>query len=145
MNFCFHACPKSLQQPEGINEADAGPRGEAKSTLVALILALDGRHRCEKFIVIAMDSIDSPSDAGSHQSGIEFNPRLKPTSRDVRSGSVWQAGTFVTASNVKIQVFGSGENARHGAWCIPPDLAILDDIENDEMVRNPDQRDKLEM
>ncbi|WP_159069647.1 phage terminase large subunit [Neisseria elongata] len=31
----------------------------------------------------------------------------------------------------------------HGAF--RPDLAILDDIENDEMVRNPDQRDKLEM
>ena len=61
-------------------------------------------------------------------------------------GRVWQAGTIVTASNVKIQVFGSGKKMRgmvHGAF--RPDLAILDDIENDEMVRNPDQRDKLEM
>jgi hypothetical protein len=31
---------------------------------------------------------------------------------------------------------------RHGPY--RPDLAILDDIENDELVRNPDQRDKLD-
>jgi hypothetical protein len=30
---------------------------------------------------------------------------------------------------------------RHGPY--RPDLCVLDDIENDEQVRNPDQRDKL--
>lgn len=46
---------------------------------------------------------------------------------------------------MKIQVAGSGKKLRglrHGPY--RPDLVVLDDIENDEAVRNPEQRDKLE-
>lgn len=46
---------------------------------------------------------------------------------------------------MKIQVAGSGKKLRglrHGPY--RPDLVVLDDIENDEAVRNPDMRDKLE-
>ncbi|WP_332832851.1 hypothetical protein [Escherichia coli] len=53
-------------------------------------------------------------------------------------------GTIVTANNIKVTVAGSGKKLRglrHGPY--RPDLVILDDIENDEMVRNPEQRDKL--
>ena len=59
-------------------------------------------------------------------------------------GRVWQAGTIVTANDVKVQVAGSGKKLRglrHGPY--RPDLTVLDDIENDEQVRNPEQRDKL--
>jgi hypothetical protein len=58
---------------------------------------------------------------------------------------VWQAGTIVTKGDAKVQVAGSGKKLRglrHGPH--RPDLCILDDIENDEQVRNPDQRDKLQ-
>ena len=51
----------------------------------------------------------------------------------------------VTANGVRIEVAGSGKKLRgrgHGAF--RPDLVILDDIENDEAVRNPEQRDKLD-
>ncbi|WP_136449813.1 phage terminase large subunit, partial [Haemophilus influenzae] len=44
----------------------------------------------------------------------------------------------------KVQVAGSGKKLRglrHGAY--RPDLVVLDDIENDEQVRSPEQRDKL--
>ncbi len=47
-------------------------------------------------------------------------------------------------NNIKVTVAGSGKKLRglrHGPY--RPDLVILDDIENDEMVRNPEQRDKL--
>ena len=95
-----------------------------------------------------MDSIDQAYPMlEAIKAELEFNPRLKTDFPEMcGQGRVWQAGTIVTASNVKIQVFGSGKKMRgmvHGAF--RPDLAILDDIENDEMVRNPDQRDKLEM
>ena len=141
--------PEILQQPEGINEADAAPRGEAKSTLVTRLFSLwTVITGAKKFIVIAMDSIDQAYPMlEAIKAELEFNPRLKTDFPEMcGQGRVWQAGTIVTASNVKIQVFGSGKKMRgmvHGAF--RPDLAILDDIENDEMVRNPDQRDKLEM
>ena len=147
--FLFSRLPEILQQPEGINEADAAPRGEAKSTLVTRLFSLwTVITGAKKFIVIAMDSIDQAYPMlEAIKAELEFNPRLKTDFPEMcGQGRVWQAGTIVTASNVKIQVFGSGKKMRgmvHGAF--RPDLAILDDIENDEMVRNPDQRDKLEM
>ena len=147
--FLFSHLPEILQQPEGINEADAAPRGEAKSTLVTRLFSLwTVITGAKKFIVIAMDSIDQAYPMlEAIKAELEFNPRLKTDFPEMcGQGRVWQAGTIVTASNVKIQVFGSGKKMRgmvHGAF--RPDLAILDDIENDEMVRNPDQRDKLEM
>lgn len=147
--FLFSHLPEILQQPEGINEADAAPRGEAKSTLVTRLFSLwTVITGAKKFIVIAMDSIDQAYPMlEAIKAELEFNPRLKTDFPEMcGQGRVWQAGTIVTASNVKIQVFGSGKKMRgmvHGAF--RPNLAILDDIENDEMVRNPDQRDKLEM
>ncbi len=147
--FLFSRLPEILQQPEGINEADAAPRGEAKSTLVTRLFSLwTVITGAKKFIVIAMDSIDQAYPMlEAIKAELEFNPRLKTDFPEMcGQGRVWQVGTIVTASNVKIQVFGSGKKMRgmvHGAF--RPDLAILDDIENDEMVRNPDQRDKLEM
>ena len=147
--FLFSRLPEILQQPEGINEADAAPRGEAKSTLVTRLFSLwTVITGAKKFIVIAMDSIDQAYPMlEAIKAELEFNPRLKTDFPEMcGQGRVWQAGTIVTASNVKIQVFGSGKKMRgmvHGPF--RPDLAVLDDIENDEMVRNPDQRDKLEM
>lgn len=50
----------------------------------------------------------------------------------------------MTAKGTKIQVAGSGKRLRglrHGAY--RPDLVIDDDLENDENVASPEQRDKL--
>ena len=50
-----------------------------------------------------------------------------------------------TAHGRKVEAFGSSKKIRgrrHGAH--RPDLAICDDIENDENVNTPAQRDKLQ-
>ena len=42
---------------------------------------------------------------------LEFNPRLKTDFPEVcGQGRVWQAGTIVTANDVKVQVAGSGKS-----------------------------------
>ncbi|MFA9949153.1 hypothetical protein [Dentiradicibacter hellwigii] len=70
---------------------------------------------------------------------LEFNPRLMMDFPDATGrGSIWNAGTIITRSNAKVQVFGSGKKMRglrHGPY--RPDLCVLDDIENDEQVRKP--------
>lgn len=51
---------------------------------------------------------------------------------------------LLTSTNIKIEAIGSGKKIRgrkHRNW--RPDLIILDDIENDENVRTPEQRQKL--
>lgn len=146
--FLFSRLPDILRSSEGINEATAAPRGEAKSTLVTQLFTLwcvvTGRKH---YAVIVMDSIDQAYPMlEAIKAELEFNPRLKTDfSEACGQGRVWQAGTAVTANEVKIQVAGSGKKLRglrHGPY--RPDLAVLDDIENDEQVRNPEQRDKLE-
>ena len=77
---------------------------------------------------------------------LESNPRLMADfPGQCGEGRVWNVGTIITASNVKIQAFGAGKRMRglrHGPH--RPDLVLLDDLENDENVRSPEQRDKLE-
>ena len=51
---------------------------------------------------------------------------------------------LVTKTNIKIEAIGSGKKIRgrkHRNW--RPDLIVLDDVENDENVRTPEQRRKL--
>ena len=146
--YLFGTLPALLRRPENALEADAAPRGEAKSTMVTQLFSLwcivTGKKH---YIVIVMDSIDQAYPMlEAIKAELEFNPRLKTDFPEAcGQGRVWQSGTAVTANDVKIQVAGSGKKLRglrHGPY--RPDLVVLDDIENDEAVRNPDMRDKLE-
>ncbi|HHK5991387.1 TPA: phage terminase large subunit [Neisseria subflava] len=145
--FLFSRLPEIIRSPKGENEAVGAPRGEGKSTQVTQLFTLwciviGQKH----YAVIVMDSIDQAYPMlEAIKAELEFNPRLKTDFPEVcGQGRVWQAGTIVTANDVKVQVAGSGKKLRglrHGPY--RPDLTVLDDIENDEQVRNPEQRDKL--
>ena len=145
--FLFSRLPEIIRSPKGENEAVGAPRGEGKSTQVTQLFTLwcivTGKKH---YAVIVMDSIDQAYPMlEAIKAELEFNPRLKTDFPEVcGQGRVWQAGTIVTANDVKVQVAGSGKKLRglrHGPY--RPDLTVLDDIENDEQVRNPEQRDKL--
>nr|DAP47052.1 MAG TPA: Large Terminase [Caudoviricetes sp.] len=146
--YLFKTLPALLRNPNNTLEADAAPRGEAKSTMVTQLFSLWCIVTGQKhYIVIVMDSIDQAYPMlEAIKAELEFNPRLKTDFPEAcGQGRVWQSGTAVTANDVKIQVAGSGKKLRglrHGPY--RPDLVVLDDIENDEAVRNPDMRDKLE-
>ncbi|MFZ4537831.1 phage terminase large subunit [Propionivibrio sp.] len=144
----FARLPEIVASEKSETDAIAAPRGEAKSTLVSQLFSLwcilTGRKH---FIVIVMDSIDQAYPMlEAIKAELEFNPRLLCDFPDVAgAGRVWQAATIVTRNDCKVQVAGSGKKLRglrHGPH--RPDLCVLDDIENDEQVRNPDQRDKLQ-
>jgi predicted phage terminase large subunit-like protein len=147
-HYLFVRLPQVVAADVSQNDAIAAPRGEAKSTLVTQLFTLwcvmTGRKR---YGVIVMDSIDqSYPMLEAIKAELEYNPRLSADFPDaVGQGRVWQAGSILTANGAKLQVAGSGKKLRglrHGA--LRPDLVILDDIENDEQVRSPDQRDKTD-
>ncbi|EEZ5537900.1 hypothetical protein EY403_08335 [Shigella sonnei] len=147
-NYLFQRLPQMVASTVGENDAIAAPRGEAKSTLVTQLFTLWCVIRGIKhYPVIIMDSIDQAYPMlEAIKAELTFNPRLKHDFPEVcGQGRVWQMGTIVTANNIKITVAGSGKKLRglrHGPY--RPDLIVLDDIENDENVRSPEQRDKLE-
>lgn len=146
--YLFTRLPEIVASAASATEAIAAPRGEAKSTLVSQLFVLWCLVTARKrYPVIVMDSIDQAYPMlEAIKAELEFNPRLAMDFPDaVGQGRVWQAGTIVTRGDVKVQVAGSGKKLRglrHGPY--RPDLCVLDDIENDEQVRNPDQRDKLQ-
>lgn len=147
-NYLFERLPQIVASPEGENDAIAAPRGEAKSTLVSQLFTLWCIIRGIKhYPVIIMDSIDQAYPMlEAIKAELLYNPRLRHDFPDVCvQGRVWQMGTIVTANNIKVTVAGSGKKLRglrHGPY--RPDLVILDDIENDENVQSPEQRDKLD-
>lgn len=136
-----------IRQGKGHRLDLSAPRGEGKSTLVTqaltlYVVCLGLKH----FIPIVMDSGDQAATMlEAVKVELESNPRIKMDfPKATGAGRVWNAGVILTANNIKIQAFGSGKKMRgirHGAH--RPDLVILDDIENDENVTNPKQRDKL--
>jgi predicted phage terminase large subunit-like protein len=140
--------PKLIDKPQGVLINLSAPRGEAKSTLGTQLLTLwlvltERKH----FILIVMDSWDQAATMlEAVKTELTDNPRLQMDfPGQAGKGRVWQAGVILTANNRKVQAFGSGKKMRgirHGPH--RPDFIPLDDIENDENVRQLAQRKKLE-
>lgn len=129
-------------------DAIAAPRGEAKSTITSQIYVMwcvvTGRKH---YPIIGMDAFDQAAIMlEAIKAELEFNPRLLcdfPAATG--QGKVWQAGVIVTQGGAKIEAVGTGKRIRgrrHGPY--RPDLFIGDDLENDENVKTPEQRDKLQ-
>lgn len=142
------ALPRMAEAREGQHIALAAPRGEAKSTFISLFFVLwcvlTGRKR---YILIIADALEQAAILlEAVKAELDGNPRLAmdfPT--ETGRGRVWNVGTILTAQNVKLQALGAGKRMRglrHGPY--RPDLVILDDLENDENVAKPEQRDKLQ-
>lgn len=146
-HYLFKRLPEIIQNPKKCLDAIAAPRGEAKSTIVSQLFVLwclvTNR---KKYALIVMDSIDQAYPMlEAIKAELEFNNRIGIDFPEIAGvGRVWQVGTIITKHDQKVQVAGSGKKLRglrHGAY--RPDLVVLDDIENDEQVRSPEQRDKL--
>lgn len=132
----------------GARLAVAAPRGEAKSTIAAQIFVLwlvatERRH----YPCLVMDTFEQAASLlEAVKAELEANPRLAADYPGVcGQGRIWREGVIVTRNLRKIEAFGAGKKLRgrrHGPH--RPDLVVGDDLENDEQVRSPEQRDKLE-
>lgn len=137
-----------VQSPTGQRDAIAAPRGEAKSTVVSLVFVLWCIVRGLKhYPIIIMDAYEQSVEMlEAVKAELEANPRLASDfPAACGRGRVWRVGCILTANDIKVEAFGSGKRIRgrrHGPH--RPDLAVLDDIENDENVATPAQRDKLQ-
>ena len=140
------AFPEVLNKDESEHLAIAAPRGEAKSTWLLIFLVWCLVHRKKRYILYIMDVYEQAAVVvEALKVELETNPRLaQDFAAATGIGPVWKEGVIVTRGGVKVHARGAGQRVRglkHGAY--RPDLAFLDDIENDENVDNPRQRDKL--
>lgn len=140
--------PAMVADARGRRLALAAPRGEAKSTVVCLqFVCWCVLTRRKKYICLIADAFEQAATLlEAAKVELEANPRLSMDfATGCGAGRVWNVGVAITAEDVKLQAFGAMKRMRglrHGPY--RPDLALCDDLENDENVKNPKQRDKLE-
>lgn len=146
--YLYKRLPEIANSAVSETDAIAAPRGEAKSTLTTQLFVIwciiTGRKH---YAIIGMDAFDQAAIMlEAIKAELEFNPRLAMDYPECTGrGRVWQAGVIVTANNAKLEAVGSGKRIRgrrHGPYRV--DLFIGDDLENDENVLSPGQRDKSE-
>ncbi|ACL71530.1 phage uncharacterized protein [Thioalkalivibrio sulfidiphilus HL-EbGr7] len=146
-DYLYRRLPEIADSPRSETDAIAAPRGEAKSTITSQIYVIwcvvTGR---KWYPIIGMDAFDQAAIMlEAIKAELEANPRLNMDFQEATGqGRVWRAGVIVTRNNRKIEAVGSGKRIRgrrHGPH--RPDLFVGDDLENDENVRTPEQRDKL--
>ena len=144
----FDTVPGILASEKGARELFVAPRGSSKSTHLSLGLALYCIARGLKKYVLEVCDVYSQAALliEAIKAELTSNPRLKFDFPEVcGAGRVWREGEIVTRNNIRVEGLGAGQKIRgrrHGPH--RPDLMFFDDLENDEAVRSPEQRKKLE-
>lgn len=140
----FHREMEALIE-EGENQqrpvAVAAPRGHAKSTRITFARALKKAICGEKKFIIEVSDTETQARGFtvSIRVELEHNQRILHDF-GAQKTSQWAAGDFVAQSGCRIMARGDGQGIRglkHGPY--RPDLVIIDDVENDESVRNPER------
>lgn len=135
--------------------AAAAPRGHAKSTLLSLIYPLwAAATKRRRFVVIVSDTATQAIDhlSNIYQELMENDALLSdfphlalPDAGHYKEKRVKRTTSdFITVGGVSFTAKGAGaglRGMRRGNQ--RPDLIIVDDLENDENVRTPEQREKL--
>ena len=136
---------KAISRLPGVRRAVAAPRGHAKSTNLTFKGTMHSTLYGYKHYPIIISDSSEQAEGFLDNIRVEFeeNTAILEDFRPL-AGSVWRSNVLVTKTNIKIEAIGSGKKIRgrkHRNW--RPDLIILDDVENDENVRTPEQRSKL--
>lgn len=160
--FIFKRFPELIDGTTDAREVHEAPRGEAKSTYETQLgtlwcicranylseLVPTASKKARKWMIgIIMNTLEQAAEMlEAIKAELDSNPRLAADfPKAVGQGRTWQATTILTANGIKIRTGGTGKKMRgmkNGPY--RPDLIFLDDLENDENVRDKDQRDKVE-
>ncbi|MBC9246730.1 phage terminase large subunit [Paracoccus sp. 11-3] len=143
----FGRVPEIMASSKGVRDLFIAPRGASKSTHLSLGFALYNMMLGNKRYIIEVCDVYEQAALliEAIKAELVTNIRLQNDFPDAcGAGRVWREGEIVTRNNIRVEGLGAGKKIRgrrHGPY--RPDLLFLDDIENDEAVRSPDQRQKL--
>ncbi len=138
---------RSIATGIGDKEANAAPRGNAKSTWTTFAFYLQNIvFKKRRFQVIVGDIDEQANEFLSKiKLELEENERLAQDYPDAcGAGPVWRVDTIITRNRTKLRAVGMMGSWRGMSYMnFRPDLVGCDDVENDETVESPDQRKKL--
>lgn len=144
----FARVPEILESDKGVRDLFIAPRGSSKSTHLSLGFALYCICLRKKRYIMEVTDVYAQAAllVEAIKAELTENPRIANDFPDAAGqGRVWREGEIVTANNIRVDGLGALQKLRgrrHGPY--RPDLMFFDDLENDEQVRSPDQRKKLE-
>lgn len=121
------------------------PRGHAKTTTMQFYHILpEILFKRSKFILIISNTYDQASkilEAIKYE--LVYNPKILSLFGKLK-GDIWRENAISTTTGVFIQIAGSDQKIRGFKYRENrPDLIFIDDLENDENVKNEDQRQSL--
>lgn len=118
-------------------------RGGAKSTLAEeAMIVMCCLQRARNVIIIGDSEGRAIDRLRSMKSEFENNERIAAVF-DVGPGGTWGDAKAVLSNGIMMQAFGRGQSLRGAKYLdYRPDLAFLDDLEDEESVKTPEARDK---
>lgn len=125
--------------------AIGAPRGHAKSTITDLVyLAWEIVHKQKKFILVVSDTYSqSVLFLEALKAEFEANEKLVSFYGNMMTDK-WKEGEIVIGHTM-IRAIGAGMKVRGLKYKESrPDLIVIDDLENDELVESLERREKLE-
>lgn len=135
-----------VYSPGGNRIAWAAPRGYAKSTncdvmFVAWCLLYGFKH----YVLVIMDTYDQAKlQLVALKDELENNEAILEDFGS-QKGPIWQEDVIVLSNGARVEALGTGMKIRGRRFKkFRPDLVVCDDLENDENVRTPTQRQKNE-
>jgi len=149
--FLYKVFAEELNRPnrtEAIKYAIAAPRGNSKSSIVSTIVPIWCMAYYKKRFIIMLS--DTATKAEGFLSDVKRellnNAKLNKDFPDLcGKGSVWRANEIITNSGIKISALGTGNNIRGEKFGnIRPQLLLLDDLENSDMLRSESERDFIQ-
>lgn len=123
-------------------------RGHAKSTHFDVFIPL--WLKCQKvreinlMVLVGKSEDNACTLLGDIQAELEFNQRYINDFGVQKNAGSWQQGKFVTADGVAFFARGRGQTPRGLRYHSQrPDYIVIDDLDDDELVNNPDRVTQL--
>lgn len=143
----FHRELFSLYEQADVTRIVAGaPRGHAKSTITGLCYLLwEAIHGKRKFILLISDTHSQATlFLDTVKAEIEGNERIQEFYGNLKSDVRWSEAEVIIGKTM-VKALGATASVRGLKYMqYRPDLAIIDDLENDEAVLSKERREKME-
>ena len=143
----FHIkAANTIRKSRTIQYAAQWARGHAKSTHFDIFIPMWLKANGELNVMVLVGKSEENANTllGDIQAELEFNQRYIADFGVQKGEGSWQEGAFVTADDTAFFARGRGQTPRglrHKQW--RPDYVVIDDLDDDELVNNPDRVTRL--
>lgn len=142
-NAPFHnAAAKKVKETPNLKAVFKWPRGHAKSThfdiFVPIWMMIQPQPLIHVMVVVGKSEDAAKTLLGDLQAELEYNQRLIADFGQFKNVGSWEDGQFVTQGDIAFFARGRGQSPRGLRYKESrPDYIVIDDLDDDELCKNP--------